>query len=151
MKRNILYVRVDVILAIETRLIFDRNICHRVFLFFFRRMNHVCNLPRISATKNRPRAKDGRVGHSTCGPSNWSKNHRPARCNKIYRRHHCQNISAIFHKISLETIVPFCAWHYFLPSERNVARDLMTDVSFKHFRMSRRRITRNSKLLKNNI
>lgn len=78
------YTYIRVTLVIETSLIFDRDMCHRVLLFFFRRMSHICNLPRISATKNRRRAKDGQVGHSTCGPSNWSKNHRPARCNKIY-------------------------------------------------------------------
>jgi len=73
--------RIGVILVIGTKLIFDEDTCHRVFLFF-RRMNRVCNLPRISVTKNQRRAKDGRVGRSTCGPSNWSKNHRPTRCNK---------------------------------------------------------------------
>lgn len=61
--------RHDIILTAETRLIFDKDICHRVFLFRYR-MNRVCNLSRISATKNRRRAKDERVGRSTCGPSN---------------------------------------------------------------------------------
>lgn len=79
----------------KMNLISQRQISYYVTVFF-RRMSRVCNPPRISATKSQRRAKDERDGRSTCGLSNWNKNHRPARCNKIHGSHFCQNISATF-------------------------------------------------------